>query len=115
MKFTTQLIATMALAFALELFLPWYCIALAAFACGYLLKSNANFLAGFFAIGLLWLLKAWMMDANASADLADRVALIFPVQKKVWLLLLTASLGALVGGFAALSGALLKPKRRYKY
>ena len=115
MKILIQLLAIIALAYILELFLPWYYIAVAAFVMGYALKSKANFLAGFLAIGLLWFTKAWMIDANASADLAQKVALIFPVKEKIWLMLATAFIGALVGGFATLTGSLLKTEKKRVY
>ncbi|HEY9008808.1 MAG TPA: hypothetical protein VIM75_21870 [Ohtaekwangia sp.] len=115
MRFIIQTIAIFILAYLLEMFLPWYSVAVAAFVLGYLLKSNVNFLAGFLAIGLLWFTKAWMLDANSTTDLAGKVALIFPVKEKIWLMTVAALLAALVGGFAALSGALLKPQKRKSY
>ena len=63
MKFLIQLLAIIALAYILELFLPWYYIAVASFMMGYVLKSKANFLAGFMAIGILWSVKAWLQDS----------------------------------------------------
>jgi hypothetical protein len=115
MKFILQVIAIFVFAYIAELFLPWYSLAIAAFVMGYLLKSKANFLAGFLAIGLLWFTKAWMIDANASADLAQKVALIFPVKEKIWLMLVTAFIGAIVGGFATLTGAILKTEKKRVY
>ena len=53
MKFIIQLIAIALAAFVLELFMPWWCIAIAAFAAGYALKSKANFFAGLLGIALL--------------------------------------------------------------
>ena len=74
-------------------------------------KSNANFLAGLSGIALLWLIKAWMLDASASAPLTERVAAIFSLSKPL-LLLVTVLLGGLVGGFASMSGAALKKEKR---
>ncbi|HEY9049377.1 MAG TPA: hypothetical protein VIN08_25925 [Ohtaekwangia sp.] len=116
MKFLIQVIAIFLLSYILEMFLPWYSLALAAFAVGYLLKSRVNFLAGFIAIGALWFFQAWMIDSRGASDLAGKVALIFPVKEKIWLMTITTFLGALVGGFAALTGALLrKPLKRRVY
>jgi hypothetical protein len=111
MKFLIQLIAIILVAFILELFMPWWCIAIAAFAGGFALKSNANFLAGMLGIALLWLIKAWIIDASASAPLTERVAAIFSLNKPL-LMLVTALIGGLVGGFAAMSGAALKKEKR---
>ena len=112
MKFVVQLIAIAASAFILELFMPWYGIAFAAFAMGYSLKTKANFLAGFLGIALLWLVKAWLIDASASAPLTEKVAAILTVNKTL-LFAITALIGGLIGGFAALSGSLLKAERKY--
>ncbi len=110
MKFLIQVLFIMVIAWVAELFLPWWSIALAAALVGFLYKSNANFLAGFIAIALLWLIKALIIDMNAAVPLADKVAKILMVNSKALLLLVTAVLGGLVGGFGALTGSLLKQK-----
>lgn len=112
MKFLLQLFGIMILAYISELFLPWYYITVAAFIMGYILKSKANFLAGFLAIGFLWLIKAWLMDSAGTSDLAERVANIFALKQKSLLFLVTAIVGGLVGGFGTLSGSLLKKKNK---
>jgi hypothetical protein len=112
MKFILQIFGTIVLAYVLEIFLPWYSIALAAFVMGFLFRSRANFLAGFLGIALLWTLKAWLLNSASASDLADRVAHIFSLRGKEWLMLVMAIVGGLVGGFAGLAGALLKPKPR---
>jgi hypothetical protein len=111
MKFLIQLIAIGLSAFALELVMPWWCVAIAAFVGGFALKSKANFLAGLLGIALLWLIKAWLLDASSSAPLAERVAAIFSLSKPL-LMLVTALIGGLVGGFAAMTGASLKKQKR---
>jgi hypothetical protein len=111
MKFLIQIIAISIAAFVLELFMPWWCIAIPALAAGYALKSKTNFLAGFLGIALLWLIKAWMLDASSSAPLAERVAAIFSLNKPL-LMLVTSLIGGLVGGFAAMTGAALKREKQ---
>ncbi|HEY3401784.1 MAG TPA: hypothetical protein VGK59_00265 [Ohtaekwangia sp.] len=117
MKFIIQVIAIIITAYILELFAPWYAIAIAAFACGYSVKSNANFLAGFSGIAMLWLFKMWITDLNASENLnlAEAVSRIFPLNSKILLFLVTALIGGLVGGAAALTGSLLKPEKKRGY
>ena len=110
MKFILQLFGIIILAYVLEIFLPWYSIAVAAFVMGYAVRSKVNFLAGFLAIALLWTIKAWLIDSGSESDLADRVAHIFSLTGKEWLMVVMAFLGGLVGGFAALAGALLRPR-----
>jgi hypothetical protein len=108
MKFILQVVVIAVLAHILELYLPWYYIVVAAFIGGYALKSKANFLAGFCAIALLWAVNAWWINTGGSTDLAERVANILMLKHTVLLYIFTAFIGGLVGGFGALSGALLK-------
>lgn len=117
MKFVIQTILIILVAWMLELFAPWYSIAIAAFVLGYYAKSKANFLAGFFGIAILWLIKLWITDINAAENLnlAEAVSQIFPLNSKVLLFLVTCLIGGLVGGFACLTGSLLKKERRKYY
>lgn len=112
-KFLIQTIVIAFLAFSLELFFPWWSIAIAAGFGGTFLRSKANFLAGFLGIGLLWLGSAWLIDHSSSSDLPAKVAAIFQVSKPV-LLAITCMIGALVGGFAALTGSYLLLRKRKK-
>jgi hypothetical protein len=96
------------LGFFLELFFPWWSIAIAAFAGGLLVNTRNNFLAGFLAIGLLWVVKALITDLSTDSGLADKVARIFMLYNKALLLLLTFLLSGLVGGFAAMTGGALR-------
>ncbi|HEY0740138.1 MAG TPA: hypothetical protein VGD40_01715 [Chryseosolibacter sp.] len=114
MKLALQLIFIFLLAFVLELFLPWWFIAVAAFAGGALFNSKGNFLAGFLAIALLWTIKALLIESSAATTLADRVASIFMLNKPL-LFLVMAILGGLVGGFAAMTGSALQGSKRRNY
>ena len=108
MKFLIQFVAILFAAHLLALFMPWYSIAIAAFVMGYILKSNTNFLAGFSAIATLWIFNAWLVDSSSSADLAERVAKLFMLKYEILLFVVMAVIGGLVGGFAALTGSLLR-------
>lgn len=111
MRFPVQVLVIVVAGFFLELFFPWWSVAIAAFFGGILLSSRLNFLAGFLGVGLLWVGKALITDLSSQSDLADRVARIFMLHNKSLLLLFTFLLIGLVGGFAAMSGgALRKPK-----
>ena len=114
MKFFTQVAVIIIGAIILEMILPWWSIAIAAFLAGYALKSKANFLAGFLAIALLWITKAWLIDSAGLVPLAEKVAAIFSLTKPL-LLLVTGLIGGLVSGFAAMAGASLKKEKRGYY
>lgn len=114
-RFFIQTLIITIVASVLELFLPWWSIAVAAFVGGYVLRSRANFLAGFLAIGLLWAATSLIIDFSSNSNLAERVAAIFSVNKPL-LFVITAIIGALVGGFSAMAGSSLrKEKRKVKY
>jgi hypothetical protein len=111
MRFTLQLIAIAILALALEFLLPWWSIAIAAFFGGIAFNTRHNFLAGFLGIALLWLLYSVMMDLIAAAPLAERVSNVLLINKPL-LLLATALIGGLVGGFASMAGGALLGKTK---
>jgi len=110
MKFiiTTLLIAL--LSFCSGLFLPWWGFALVALAVSALIpqRPTVAFISGFLALFLLWGGLAWFLDAANNSILSGKVARILPLGgSSVLLILVTALVGALVGGGAALSGCYL--------
>jgi hypothetical protein len=115
MKFLLQTIAIAVTACILEIFLPWYSLAVAAFVFGFALKTKANFLAGFIAIAGLWAVRIWLLTSASSSDLPARVAQLFTLPKNEYLVLVSIAIGGLVGGFAALTGAILRPRKREPY
>jgi hypothetical protein len=111
MKFLLQILTILILGFILEMFFPWWTIAIAAFVGGVMFNTRANFGAGFIAIVLLWFAKAWLIQNTAVAPLADRVASIFMLSKPL-LFVVTLVIGGFVGGFAAMTGSALHKKRK---
>lgn len=109
-KFLIQAIIIALFAYLLEMFFPWWSIAIAAGFGGLFLRSEANFWAGFCGIGLLWLSTAVVIDITSSADLADKVASLMHLNKTL-LIIVTALIGALVGGMASYTGSLVTRRR----
>ncbi|MDF7814434.1 hypothetical protein [Hymenobacter sp. YC55] len=99
------------LAFVAQLFLPCWvitplCLVLAAWRG---VSGGRSFVAGFLGIGLGWLLLASWLSVRNEGLLAHRVAQLLPLGGQSWLLvLLTAVIGGLVGGLAALAGTWLR-------
>lgn len=114
MKFLVSLILTALLSFALCLFLPWWSIAIAAFAVAALIpqKPYKSFLAAFAALFLLWSgLSYWISSSNDNL-LAHKISqLILKMDSPVALILATGFIGALVAGLAALSGSYLRKSK----
>ncbi len=103
------------LSFIAGLFLPWWSIAPVAFAVALLLQPGLGrgFMAGFLGIFLLWALVAFWIDVKNESVLSHKVAQLFPLGgSSLLLILVTALVGALVGGFAALAGSSLRPVRQ---
>lgn len=108
MKFLIQIIATIIICFLLQTFLPWWTLAIGvlgvAFSVGN--KPWISFVAGFVGVGILWFGMAYYIDQTTHSILTEKVNKLLPLNS----LVLTTLIGGLVGGFAALTGALLKQK-----
>jgi hypothetical protein len=113
-KFLVSILLIALLSFVCGLFLPWWTIALVAFLVSALipLKPLQSFLAGFLAIFLLWGGLALGIDQLNNSILSAKIAAILPLGGSVIaLILVTAFVGALVGGGAAITGSFLKAAR----
>ena len=109
-NFFLALILTAALCFILQLFLPWWVIAVAAFAVAFFIKQKplAAFGAGFLSVFLLWVVYAFILSSANNNILATKVAELLKAltgNSVAGLYLLTGTLGGLVSGFAALTGS----------
>ena len=107
------LIAT--LSFLAGLYLPWWSIAIVAFLVALLIPQSIGkcFLAGFLGVFLLWGLLALWIDIKNDSVLSKKIAQLLPLGGvSILLILITALIGALVAGFAAMSGGSLRPVRK---
>ena len=114
MKVLVAIILTALLGVVGGLYFPWLTIAIAAFVAVLLIPmgSGKAFLSGFLGIFVLWLLLAWWIDLKNQHVLSKKVAQIFPLAGSSFLLILvTAFIGGLVGGLAAMSGSYLRRSR----
>ena len=115
MRFLIAVLLIMLLSFIAGLYLPWWSIAPVAFLVALLLALGVgrSFLAGFTGIFLLWALLAFWIDVKNESVLSHKIAQLFPLGGSTFLLILvTAFVGALVAGFAAMAGGSLRPVRR---
>ncbi len=115
MKFFFSLTLTALLAYVSGLYFPWWSIAVVAFIVAVVINQSPmkSFLTGFLSIFLLWAVLAFIFDQQNASILSKKIAQILPLGgSSVLLISSTAFVGALVGGFAALSGSLLLKKQR---
>lgn len=72
----------------------------------------ASFISGFVALFLLWgIMSLWISTSNGNI-LAHRVSLlIFKADNPYLLILVTALIGAMIAGFAALTGSFLRKEK----
>ena len=113
MKFIVSILLIALLSVAACLYLPWWSIAIVAFIVAALIpqKPFKSFLTGFIALFLLWGLLSWYISSNNNHLLAHKVSvLMLQMDSPYVLILATALIGALVAGFAALSGSFVRKK-----
>ncbi len=122
MRFIFKIILIGGFSYLMELFLPWWSVVVVAFLVNLWLptKGIGAFLSGLLGVGLLWLIYAWLIDAETASIMSERMADIFRLGNPALMIALTGLAGGLVGGFAALSGSQFRhifmkdvPKRGY--
>ena len=113
MKFISSILLTALLSFVAGLYLPWWSVAIAAFVVGVIipLASWKSFLSGFLGVFLLWAILAWWIDSKNNSILSQKIAQLLPLGGSSFLLILvTALIGALVAGFAGLTGSYVRKR-----
>jgi hypothetical protein len=96
-------------AFILNLFLPWWSIAIPGLIFGYWRNQKAlpSFGWGFLALFLLWGGQALYIHMANDAILSTRIAEMLSVGSPLIVVLITGILGGLVSGLATLTGSLI--------
>lgn len=94
-------------AFLLNLFLPWWSIAIPGLIFGYMFKQKglASFAWGFLALFLLWGGQALYIHFANDGILSTRIATMLGVGSPYLVILITGVLGGLVSGLATLTGS----------
>lgn len=113
MRFLLATLLTATLSFLAGLYSPWWSIAIVAFVVALFIKQGygLGFLSGFLGIFLFWGLLAFWIDVKNNHVLSQRIAQVFPLGgSSMAIILVTAFVGALVGGFAAMSGSSMRQR-----
>lgn len=111
MRILLAILLTASLSFIAGKYFPWWSIAIIAFLVGLFVHQNlgAAFVSGFAGIFIMWALLSYWIDAKNDNMLSQKIAQLFPLGGSSFLLILvTAFVGGLVGGFAAISGSSLR-------
>ena len=111
MKFIVSILLIALLSVAACLYLPWWSIAIVAFivATSIPQKPWKSFLTGFISLFLLWGSLSWYISSNNDHLLAHKISMIILKKDKPYsLMLVTALMGSLVAGFAALAGSYVR-------
>ena len=110
MKFIIKIFLMSISSYLLPLYLPWWSIAIGAGLASFLiLESNFNnFLGGFIAGGLVWFYLSFTIDHTTNSILSAKIAILLNLNESIWLIYASALIGALVTGFGALTGGLMR-------
>lgn len=106
MKFLIQILFTIVLCLLLQLFLPWWTLAIGSFAVAFFFdnKSFPSFAAGFLGVALLWVSMAGYITIDTDSILTTKLNQLLPINSFI----ITALVGGLVGGFGGLTGSLFR-------
>ena len=114
MKFLISIILIALLSLGVCFFLPWWTIAITAFIVTALIPQRPfkSFLSGFTALFLLWAGLSFYLSAANDHILAHKISIvILTMNSPLALITATALIGALVAGFAALSGSYIRNRK----
>ncbi len=114
MKFIVSILLTALLSFATCLFFPWWTIAIVAFIVTAVIPQSPgrSFLTGFLALFLLWGVLSFLISVPNEHILAHKISMIIlKLDNPYLLILVTALIGGVVAGFAAMTGSFLKKKK----
>ena len=124
MKFVISILINAAVSFLIGHLLPnwWWGVGVFVFLTGSLifLSPGKAFLSGFLGVFLSWFFHALYIDMGNESILSTKIAALFGLPSSLVLIIVTAMLGGLIGGFAALSGrnfrsVFKRRKKRYGY
>ncbi len=110
MRFIISILLIAVLAAFAEHFFAWWSVAVVCFLVTLIagLKPGKAFLAGFFGIGICWLVAALCHDIANDHILSQRMAELFKLPNYILFILVTVLIGSLVGGLAGWSGGLVR-------
>ena len=106
MVFILRLVLIAISCFGLGYIMPWWSIVVCTFVISFFLPGNSfnAFLSGFLGIGLVWMVMAWKFDMESGSNMSTKIIDLFPIDDHILLIVVTGLIGAIVGGFSAVTG-----------
>jgi len=92
----------------LQLFAPWWIVAVVPFAVYFWRPAASAFWVSFLAIAIVWFGYGYYLHLISDGAMSNRIAGIFSLSNGYILLFVTAFIGGLAGGISGLSGFLIK-------
>jgi C4-dicarboxylate transporter len=114
MKFIVSAILIILFSFLACLYFPWWSVGIVAFLVSIIIKQGhlASFIGGFISLFLLWGFLSYWISLQNNNILAHRVSLLFfKIDSPFLLIFVTALIGAMVAGFAALTGSFVRKEK----
>lgn len=114
MKFLVAIILTAILGFAAPLYFAWWSFAITSAIVALAVHQRAwkAFVTGFAGLFILWGGMAFFIDVKNNHVLSQKVGAVLMLgNSPVMLILITALIGALISGFAALTGSYARSLR----
>src|SRR5687768_5843954 len=111
MRFLIIILLIAFLSFIACMYLPWWSITVVAFIVISVIpvSPGKSFMAGFISVFLLWAVMTFWISLNNDHLLAGKVStVILKISNAYLLIFITALIGGIVGGLAALSAGLLR-------
>jgi len=110
LKAILQIIITILASYFVQMYLPFWSLALIAgvIALFFVYRNSlTSFAAGFLAAFILWCAFAYTLDSENFNILSNKMGLLFKTEG-AYLPYATGLIGGMLGGFGALTGALLR-------
>lgn len=106
MKLIIRILLIAGIGFFASTMTDWWALVPVTFLISFFLYGNnfAVFLSGFLGGGLLWMIYSWKLDTETSQIMSQKITPILTLNEPIIVILIAGALGALLGGFSALSG-----------
>lgn len=114
MKFFISIIVIALLSFIIGQYAPWWSLAIVSFIVTLFInqRPGSAFVSGFLAIFILWILLTLLINAANGSILANRIGGMLGIgENPILLAFISAFVGGIVAGFAALSASYLIAKK----